>query len=126
MFLSVDSSSGFFQFSEHAKSNHIGQIQSPGFPNKPYSPNTFLEWRLRADPSYIIKLNFDTMNLEEDCKMDFIRIYDSLAPIESLVMDEYVTELCPSNHICTGNVLSQRNHVLGKQQGSLIFVKKKS
>lgn len=88
LFVIVDSASGFLQFSEHAKSDHIGQIQSPGFPNHPYSPNTFMQWRLRADPNYVIKLNFDTMNLEENCKNDFIRIYDSLVSIERRVMDE--------------------------------------
>lgn len=80
--------SGYFQFAEHAKSNLIGQIQSPGFPNHPYSANTFMQWRLRADPNYVIKLNFDTMNLEENCKNDFIRVYDSLVSIESRVVDE--------------------------------------
>lgn len=88
LFVVVDSASGFLQFSERAKSNHIGQIQSPGFPNYPYSPNTFTQWSLRADPEYIINLSFDTMNLEENCTNDFIRIYDSLMSIESRIMYE--------------------------------------
>lgn len=80
--------SDFVRYSEHARSNHIGQIQSPGFPNRPYSPNTFIQWQLRADPNHVIKLDFDTMNLEDNCKNDFVKIYDSLVAIESRVMEE--------------------------------------
>lgn len=47
-----------------------------------------MQWSLRADADYVVKLNFDTMNLEENCKNDFIRIYDSLVSIESRVVDE--------------------------------------
>lgn len=82
--------SEFLSFSEHTKKNHLGQIQSPGFPNRPYGPNTFIQWQLRADPNYVIKLDFDTMNLEENCKNDFVKIYDSLVAIESRVMEEWV------------------------------------
>lgn len=88
LFVIVDSASGVFQFSEHAKPNHIGEIQSPGFPDYPYSSNSFMQWSLRADPNYVIKLSFDTMNLEENCKNDFVRIYDSLVSIESRLMHE--------------------------------------
>lgn len=84
----VVSVSDFFRFSEHTRANHIGQIQSPGFPDRPYPDNTFLQWQLRADPNYVIKLEFDTMNLEENCKNDFVKIYDSLVAIESRVMEE--------------------------------------
>lgn len=80
--------SDFVRFAEHARANHMGQIQSPGFPNSPYSPNTIIQWQLRADPGYVIKLEFDTMNLEDNCKNDFVKIYDSLVAIESNVMEE--------------------------------------
>lgn len=86
----IVSLSGFLKYAEHTKSNEVGQIQSPGFPNSPYPPNTFIQWQLRADPNYVIKLEFDTMNLEENCKNDFIKIYDSLVAIESRVMEEWV------------------------------------
>lgn len=82
--------SGFLGFSEHARTDFLKQIQSPGFPNVPYPPNTFIEWQLRADPNYVIKLEFDTMNLEENCKNDFVKIYDSLVPIQNRIMDEWV------------------------------------
>lgn len=90
--------SGFFNFAEHTKTNNVQQIQSPGFPNSPYPSNTFIQWQLRADPSYVIKLDFDTMNLEEDCKNDFVKIYDSLVAIESRVMEEWV---CPLPRLVT-------------------------
>ncbi|CAB1452853.1 unnamed protein product [Pleuronectes platessa] len=100
--------SRFYSYSEHARTNHIGQIQSPGFPNSPYPPNTFIQWQLRADPSYVIKLEFDTMNLEEDCNNDFVKIYDSLVAIESRVMEEmcgYYSPSEPLTFLSSGNVM---------------------
>lgn len=100
--------SSFFSFSEHTRTNHIGQIQSLGFPNKPYPPNTFIQWRLRADPDYVIKLEFDTMNLEEMCKNDFVKIYDSLVAIETRVMEEmcgYYSPSEPLTFLSSGNVM---------------------
>ncbi|XP_044060073.1 ST14 transmembrane serine protease matriptase a [Siniperca chuatsi] len=96
------------QFSEHTKTNHIGQIQSPGFPDSPYPPNTFIQWQLRADPNFVIKLEFDTMNLEEDCMNDFVKIYDSLVAIESRVMEEmcgYYSPSEPLTFLSSGNVM---------------------
>ncbi|KAK9521210.1 hypothetical protein VZT92_021034 [Zoarces viviparus] len=96
------------KFTEHTKTNHIGQIQSPGFPNSPYPPNTFIQWQLRADPGYVIKLEFDTMNLEENCKNDFLKIYDSLVAIESSVMEEMCGYYSPSEPLAflsSGNVM---------------------
>ena len=61
---------------------------SPGFPNTPYPPNTFTQWQLRADPGHVLKLDFDTFNLEEDCRNDFVKVYDSLVAIESHAMEE--------------------------------------
>uniref|UniRef100_UPI0037E82D2F ST14 transmembrane serine protease matriptase a n=1 Tax=Semicossyphus pulcher TaxID=241346 RepID=UPI0037E82D2F len=98
----------FFNFAEHARSNEVGQIQSPGFPDRPYPSNTFIQWRLRADHNYVIKLDFDTMNLEEDCKNDFVKIYDSLVAIESLVMVEmcgYFSPSEPLTFLSSGNVM---------------------
>uniref|UniRef100_A0A8C4DVY1 ST14 transmembrane serine protease matriptase a n=1 Tax=Dicentrarchus labrax TaxID=13489 RepID=A0A8C4DVY1_DICLA len=82
----IVSVSGFLKFSEHAKPNRIGQIQSPGFPDSPYPSNTFIQWQLRADPNHVIKLVFDTINLEENCKNDFVKIYDSLTADMSLLV----------------------------------------
>lgn len=100
--------SSYFSFSEHTRTNHIEQIQSPGFPNKPYPPNTFIQWQLRADPGYVIKLEFDTMNLEEVCKNDFVKIYDSLVAIETRVMEEmcgYYSPSEPLTFLSSGNVM---------------------
>ncbi|XP_030264304.1 ST14 transmembrane serine protease matriptase a [Sparus aurata] len=100
--------SKFLSFSEHTRTNHLGQIQSPGFPDRPYAPNTFIQWQLRADPNYVIKLDFDTMNLEENCKNDFVKIYDSLVAIESRVMEEmcgYYSPSEPLTFLSSGNVM---------------------
>lgn len=79
---------GFLRFSEHTRTNQIGQIRSPGFPDSSYPPNSFIQWQVRADPNHIIKLDFDTMNLEENCSNDFVKIYDSLVAIEANVLQE--------------------------------------
>ncbi|KAM7412695.1 hypothetical protein PAMA_020193 [Pampus argenteus] len=96
------------KYSEHTKEDLIGWIQSPGFPDKPYTPNTFIQWQLRADPDHVIKLDFDTMNLEENCKNDFVKIYDSLVAIESRVMEEmcgYYSPSEPLTFLSSGNVM---------------------
>lgn len=98
----------YLRFSEHTRSNYIGYIQSPGFPNRPYPSNTFIQWQLRADPGYVIKLNFDAMNLEENCTNDFVKIYDSLVAIESQVMEELCGNYSPSKpltFLSSGNVM---------------------
>uniref|UniRef100_A0A8C5BMP1 ST14 transmembrane serine protease matriptase a n=1 Tax=Gadus morhua TaxID=8049 RepID=A0A8C5BMP1_GADMO len=84
-------------FAQHAKDNRIGTIESPGFPNAPYPPNTLVQWELRADLGHVVKLDFDTFNLEAEeadktCKKDFIKIYDSLVAIESRAMEELCGE----------------------------------
>ncbi|XP_070696320.1 suppressor of tumorigenicity 14 protein homolog [Pempheris klunzingeri] len=71
-----------------------GVVQSPGFPDTSYPPNVYLQWRLRADSGHRVRLDFHTLILEDDCQQDFIKIYDSLAPIEHQVL----TELCGYPH----------------------------
>ncbi|CAN9515311.1 unnamed protein product [Ophioblennius macclurei] len=68
--------------------SQVDQVQSPGFPDSSYSPNMYLQWRLRADPGHRVRLDFHTLILEDDCQQDFIKIYDSLAPIEFLALTE--------------------------------------
>ncbi|XP_023283542.1 suppressor of tumorigenicity 14 protein homolog, partial [Seriola lalandi dorsalis] len=68
-------------FNIHVK--EAGIVQSPGFPDSSYQPNVYLQWRLRADPRHRVRLDFHTLILEDDCQQDFIKIYDSLAPIEN-------------------------------------------
>lgn len=65
-----------------------GVVQSPGFPDSSYPSNVYLQWRLRANPGHRVRLDFHTLILEEDCQQDFIQIYDSLAPIENLLLSE--------------------------------------
>uniref|UniRef100_A0A3B5BNQ2 Suppression of tumorigenicity 14 n=1 Tax=Stegastes partitus TaxID=144197 RepID=A0A3B5BNQ2_9TELE len=96
------------KFAEHTATNKLGQIQSPGFPDSWYPPNAFMQWQLRADPGHVIKLEFDTMHLEENCKNDFVKIYDSLVAIESRVMEEMCGYYSPSEPLAflsSGNVM---------------------
>uniref|UniRef100_A0A3B5QSP6 ST14 transmembrane serine protease matriptase b n=1 Tax=Xiphophorus maculatus TaxID=8083 RepID=A0A3B5QSP6_XIPMA len=76
--------------SVHVRKN--GHIDSPGFPDAPYGPNTAQKWQLRADPGHRVRLDFHTLILEDDCEQDFVQIYDSLAPIRPRLL----TELCGS------------------------------
>ncbi|XP_036960339.1 suppressor of tumorigenicity 14 protein homolog [Acanthopagrus latus] len=91
-------------FSFHVR--EPGVVQSPGFPDSSYPPNVYLQWRLRADPGHRVRLDFHTLILEDDCEQDFIKIYDSLAPIENKVL----TEQCGYPHVSlsfvsSGNVM---------------------
>lgn len=84
---------GFFFLPSVKKSfnihvNQEGVVQSPGFPDSSYPPNVKLQWLLRAKPGNRVQLDFHTLILEEDCQQDFIRIYDSLAPIEDKLLSE--------------------------------------
>ncbi|XP_070824515.1 suppressor of tumorigenicity 14 protein homolog [Chaetodon trifascialis] len=86
--------------------SQAGIVQSPGFPDSPYPPSVFLQWRLRADPGHRVRLDFHTLILEDDCQQDFIKVYDSLAPIEHQVL----TEQCGYPHdslsfLSSGNVM---------------------
>ncbi|NP_001071205.1 ST14 transmembrane serine protease matriptase b [Danio rerio] len=74
--------------SNHAHANQTDIIRSPGFPDNSYSPNLYTEWQIRADPEHRVRLEFDTLDLEKDCHNDFIKVYDSLAPSEKLVITE--------------------------------------
>lgn len=93
LYLSVRSSAPQ-TYSYHISENHTATLQSPGFPDSPYPPNTYVSWRLHADRGYRIKLEFDTFNLEADCQNDFIKVYDSLVPLEQQVMAEWVVRSC--------------------------------
>lgn len=91
-------------FTLHVKNG--GVVESPGFPNSPYPPNVFVQWRLKAEPGFRVKLDFHTLILEDDCEQDFLKLYDSLVPMENLLM----TELCGYPHhslsyLSTGNVM---------------------
>lgn len=84
-----------------------GVVESPGFPNSPYPPNVFYLWRLKAEPGFRVKLDFHTLNLEDDCEQDFIKVFDSLVPIENRL----IAELCGYPHHSL-SYLSNRNVML--------------
>lgn len=78
----------YYKYAVHTRPNDVIDIMSPGFPNYPYPQNMLAQWQLRADPGHIIKLEFTTFNLEENCRNDFMKVYDSLVAIESRLMAE--------------------------------------
>ncbi|KAL0994041.1 hypothetical protein UPYG_G00117040 [Umbra pygmaea] len=95
-------------YTYHISKTPTGTIESPGFPNSPYPPNTYLEWRLLAERGHRVQLEFESFNLEDDCQEDFVMVYDSLVPLEQRV----ITEKCglysrkePLSFVSSGNVM---------------------
>ncbi|XP_030589845.1 suppressor of tumorigenicity 14 protein-like [Archocentrus centrarchus] len=83
-----------------------GRVNSPGFPGSLYPPNINMQWRLRADPGHRVWLEFHNLVLENNCQHDFIKVYDSLAPIEKHAL----IEQCGNPHhalsfISSGNIM---------------------
>ncbi|XP_065273257.1 suppressor of tumorigenicity 14 protein [Emys orbicularis] len=76
-------------FALHAKEGEITSFTTPGFPNSPYPNNARCTWVLRADADSVISLTFKTFDVEPCHEgSDFIRVYNSLSPVEphTLVM----------------------------------------
>ncbi|XP_069038773.1 ST14 transmembrane serine protease matriptase a isoform X2 [Lepisosteus oculatus] len=96
------------RYSLHSRPGQTYTLQSPGFPDSPYPPNTHCEWQLRADPGNVITLEFLTFNLESDCGNDFVKLYDSLVPLESRAMSEKCGSYSPNDPLSfttSGNVM---------------------
>ncbi len=87
------------QFAQHTRGSADEVFNSPGFPNQPYSPNSFVQWQLRGDPGHVLKLSFDTFNLEENCSNDFVRVYDSLVAMDTHLMAEWVVFVAASGGV---------------------------
>uniref|UniRef100_A0A671RXP0 Suppressor of tumorigenicity 14 protein homolog n=1 Tax=Sinocyclocheilus anshuiensis TaxID=1608454 RepID=A0A671RXP0_9TELE len=99
---------GSVKRSHHAHGNQTDIIRSPGFPDSAYLPNLYTEWQIRADPEHRIRLEFDVLDLEKDCRNDFIKVYDSLAPSEKQVIVEKCGYRLPGEKlifISSGNVM---------------------
>ncbi|KAF7699179.1 ST14 transmembrane serine protease matriptase a [Silurus meridionalis] len=98
----------YYKYLVHTKTNQVIDIMTPGFPNYPYPQNSFAQWQLRADPGYVLKLDFTTFNIEKNCKNDFLKVYDSLVALESRLMAEKCGAYSPNNplgFISSGNVM---------------------
>ncbi|XP_063297839.1 deleted in malignant brain tumors 1 protein-like [Pelobates fuscus] len=68
---------------------HSGVITSPLYPNN-YPPNARCTWDIRTNPGYIVKLAFQTFNLESGgsnsyCPYDWVAIYDGIPEYSSLL-----------------------------------------
>ncbi|XP_048023768.1 ST14 transmembrane serine protease matriptase a [Megalobrama amblycephala] len=97
------------RFSQHTRGSEHEIIRSPGFPDKPYEPNSFVQWQLRGDPGYVLKLAFDTFNLEQNCSNDFVRVYDSLVAMDTFLMAEKCGYYSPTD---SPTFISSRNVML--------------
>uniref|UniRef100_A0A673MVQ8 Suppressor of tumorigenicity 14 protein homolog n=1 Tax=Sinocyclocheilus rhinocerous TaxID=307959 RepID=A0A673MVQ8_9TELE len=97
------------RFAQHARSSAEETIKSPGFPDQPYTPNSFVQWQLRGDPGHVLKLSFDTFYLEKNCTNDFVRVYDSLVTMDKHLMAEKCGFYSPSNPL---TFISSRNVML--------------
>ncbi|XP_067275825.1 ST14 transmembrane serine protease matriptase a [Pseudorasbora parva] len=97
------------RFFQHARDSADEIIKSPGFPDTPYPPNSFVQWQLRGDQGSALKLAFDTFNLEQNCGNDFVRVYDSLVAIDKFLMAEKCGYYSPSDPL---TFISSRNVML--------------
>uniref|UniRef100_A0A8C2CFA7 Suppression of tumorigenicity 14a n=1 Tax=Cyprinus carpio TaxID=7962 RepID=A0A8C2CFA7_CYPCA len=114
----VSSGNTFHSTSIHAKSSAEKIITSPGFPDKPYAPDSFVQWQLRGDPGHVLKLSFDTFNLEENCSNDFVRVYDSLVAVDKHLMEDTLCGQQPANTMVTVN--SNKMTVVFKSDSSQV------
>ncbi|KAG9273306.1 hypothetical protein AMEX_G12416 [Astyanax mexicanus] len=96
------------RFSANTQPNRPILVESPNFPNFPYPSNTLVQWQLKTEPGNVIQLDFQTFYLENECKNDFVKVYDSLAAIESRIMAEkcgYYSPNDPLGFISSGNIM---------------------
>ncbi|XP_051579761.1 suppressor of tumorigenicity 14 protein homolog [Myxocyprinus asiaticus] len=96
-------------YAQHISNSKDEIIKSPGFPDSPYPPNTLVQWQLRGDPGHVLKLAFDTFNLEQNCGNDLVRVYDSLVAIDKHLMAEKCGYYSPSDPL---TFISSRNVIL--------------
>ncbi|KAM4651686.1 suppressor of tumorigenicity 14 protein [Discoglossus pictus] len=98
-------------FSLHTVPGAITKFSTPGFPNSPYPPNAQCQWLLRADANHVIILNFKTFKMEP-CKTtmgDYVKVYDSLTPVEPKAMVRLCGSYPPSYNL---TFISSQNVVL--------------
>lgn len=95
--------------SKHTRGFSQETIKSPGFPDTAYPANTLAQWELRGDPEYVLKLKFDSFRLEQNCANDFVRVYDSLVPMDKHLIAEKCGIYSPSE---LPTFISSRNVML--------------
>ncbi|KAL4647699.1 hypothetical protein GN956_G8101 [Arapaima gigas] len=97
------------RYSIHTSKGVKKRLKSPGFPNLPYPPSILVQWQLRSDPGHVIKVKFDTFNLEDNCSNDFIKVYDSLTTIETHLIAKKCGHYAPTEPL---SFVSSRNVML--------------
>ncbi|XP_069041397.1 suppressor of tumorigenicity 14 protein isoform X2 [Lepisosteus oculatus] len=88
--------------------DQVQTFQSPGYPDM-YPPKVRCQWQIRAPQGTAIHLSFPFFHVEDDCKSDFVFIYDSLSPDESQAITKQCGQRPPSNPL---EVISSTNIML--------------
>uniref|UniRef100_A0A8C6SHQ7 Zmp:0000001114 n=1 Tax=Neogobius melanostomus TaxID=47308 RepID=A0A8C6SHQ7_9GOBI len=83
------------------------EFTSPGYPTA-YPAKSRCQWQIRAFESDVISVSFPFFNIEDDCKDDFVAIYDSLSPDDSQTITEKCGQRPPTNPLAvvsSGNIM---------------------
>ncbi|XP_021172130.2 suppressor of tumorigenicity 14 protein homolog [Fundulus heteroclitus] len=82
-------------------------FSSPGYPDR-YPPKSYCQWQIRAARENTISVSFPVFHVEDDCKDDFVQIFDSLSPDDS----QAITLQCgkrpssnPLSVVSSGNII---------------------
>uniref|UniRef100_A0A8C6KL67 ST14 transmembrane serine protease matriptase n=1 Tax=Nothobranchius furzeri TaxID=105023 RepID=A0A8C6KL67_NOTFU len=81
---------------------------SPGYPNG-YPSKSRCQWQIRTSEGSAISVSFPTFDIEDDCKNDFVSIFDSLSPDYSQAITSKCGQRPPSNML---EVVSSSNIML--------------
>uniref|UniRef100_A0A3Q2DSZ4 ST14 transmembrane serine protease matriptase n=1 Tax=Cyprinodon variegatus TaxID=28743 RepID=A0A3Q2DSZ4_CYPVA len=82
-------------------------FSSPGYPRH-YPPNSHCQWQIRTSKENAISVSFPFFDIEDDCKDDFVSIFDSLSPDDSQAITVQCGQRPPSNPlsvVSSGNIM---------------------
>ncbi|XP_038133413.1 suppressor of tumorigenicity 14 protein homolog [Cyprinodon tularosa] len=82
-------------------------FSSPGYPDV-YPPQSYCQWQIRASQENTISVSFPFFHIEDDCKDDFVSIFDSLSPDDSQAITLQCGQRPPSNLlsvVSSGNIM---------------------
>ena len=60
----------------HADEDEQLIVSHVEYNNKPYPANASCTWHLAAKEGYVVRIKFETFQLDDDCSSDFLRITD--------------------------------------------------
>ncbi|XP_045482434.1 cubilin [Harmonia axyridis] len=92
------------------RSEEIGQISSPNYPNKPSSAIE-CSWLLKLPKEHQINVSFSTMDLGDDCEKSFIEIFNGNSP-KSPRIAKFCKDNVPKLDKLPYSIISQENTLL--------------